>query len=206
MKPVVLYAGAAIVGIGAAIFLFASPMGSSSSGSEGNDETTASRAGGGSSSGPGFGADEGDEGGGDGGPTAKQSGGRRDPSARTQGPRPRTEKLAKAQNSPFGQHGRKAAPAMQALANALTDQGATELADEAKAIVAELRQQRNSLNVDSASFIAKERALIQKVKDAGHAEAVSGEIARIEALIIELETGVGAPAAPDAAGVEAGAQ
>ncbi|MBK7756542.1 MAG: hypothetical protein IPI35_09050 [Deltaproteobacteria bacterium] len=72
MKPVVLYAGAAIVGIGAAIFLFASPMGSSSSGSEGNDETTASRAGGGSSSGPGFGADEGDEGGGDGGPTAKQ--------------------------------------------------------------------------------------------------------------------------------------
>ena len=206
MKPVVLYAGAAIVGIGAAIFLFASPMGSSSSGSEGNDETTASRAGGGSSSGPGFGADEGDEGGGDGGPTAKQSGGRRDPSARTQGPRPGTEELAKAQNSPFGQHGRKAAPAMQALANALTDQGATELAEEAMAIVAELRQQRNSLNVDSASFVAKERALVQKVKDAGHAEVVSGEIARIEALIIELETGVGAPAAPDAPEAGAGAQ
>ena len=95
---------------------------------------------------------------------------------------------------------------MQALANALTDQGATELAEEARAIVAELRQQRNTLNVDSASFIAKERALIQKVKDAGHADAVSGEIARIEALIIELETGVGAPAAPDAVGAEAGAQ
>jgi hypothetical protein len=198
MKPVVLYAGAAIVGIGAAIFLFASPMGGASPGDAPKDETTASGPSGGAASGPGFGADEAEEGAGDGGAQATKGGGRRDPAGGSQGPRPGTEELSKAQNSPFGQHGRKAAPAMQALANALTDQGATELADEAKAIVAELRQQRNSLNVDTASFIAKERALIQKVKDAGHAEAVTGEIARIEALIIELETGVGAPAAPDA--------
>ena len=206
MKPVVLYAGAAIVGIGAAIFLFASPMGGASTGEVPKDGTTATSAGGGATSGAGFGADEGEEGDGDGGPNAKKGGGRRDPAANSQGPRPGTEELSKAQNSPFGQHGRKAAPAMQALANALTDQGATELAEEAMAIVAELRQQRNSLNVDSASFVAKERALVQKVKDAGHAEVVSGEIARIEALIIELETGVGAPAAPDAPEAGAGAQ
>jgi hypothetical protein len=199
MKPVVLYAGAAIVGIGAAIFLFASPMGGASPGDAPKDETTSSGPSGGAS-GPGFGADEGEEGEGGDGAQAKKGGGRRDPAGGSQGPRPGTEELSKAQNSPFGQHGRKAAPAMQALANALTDQGATELADEARAIVAELRQQRNSVNVDSASFVAKERALIQKVKDGGYADAVSGEIARIEALIIELETGVGAPAAPDVAG------
>jgi hypothetical protein len=206
MKPVVLYAGAAIVGIGAAIFLFASPMGGASSGAEPGDETTTARpSGGGATPGAEFGPDEGGEEGG--GPNAKQgTGGRRDPAANTQGPRPGTEELSQAMNSPFGQHGRKAAPALQALANALTDQGATELAGEATAIVGELRQQRRSLNVDTASFVAKERALIQKVKDAGHAEAVSGEIARLEALIVELETGVGAPAAPDAPGAGAGAQ
>ena len=206
MKPVVLYAGAAIVGIGAAIFLFASPMGGASPGDAPNDETTGARpSGGGATPGLGFGADEAEEGD-EGGPNANKGGGRRDPAAKTQGPRPGTEELAKAQNSPFGQHGRKAAPAMQALANALTDQGATALAEEAMAIVAELRQQRNSPNVDSAPFITKERALLQKVKDGGYADAVSGEIARIEALIIELETGVGAPAAPDAVDAGAGAQ
>ena len=207
MKPVVLYAGAAIVGIGAAIFLFASPMGGASTGDDPKAGSTTTSSGGGSTSGPSFGADEGDEAGeGEGGPRAKKGGNRRDPSERSQGVRPGTEELSKAQNSPFGQHGRKAAPAVQGLAHALTKQGATELADEALAIVADLRQQRNSLNVDTASFIARERALVQKVKDAGHADAVSGEIARIEALIIELETGVGAPAAPDAVGAEAGAE
>lgn len=200
MKPVVLYAGAAIVGIGAAIFLFASPMGGASSGGEPGEETKTTQSGGGGPSSPGLSADEGEEEGGDGANAAKGTAGRRDPAASTQGPRPGTEELSQAMNSPFGQHGRKAAPALQALANALTDLGATELAGEATAIVGELRQQRRSLNVDTAAFIAKERALVQKVKDAGHAEAVSGELARIEALIVELETGVGAPAAPDAPG------
>lgn len=208
MKPVVLYAGAAIVGIGAAIFLFASPMGGASSGAEPADETSSTKAGGagGPSTTLGFGPDEGEEREADGANAAKGTGGRRDPAARNQPPRPGTEELSQAMNSPFGQHGRKAAPALQALANALTDLGATELAAEANAIVGELRQQRRSLNVDTAAFITKERALVQKVKDAGHAEAVSGEIARIEALIVELETGVGAPAAPDAPGAGAGGQ
>ena len=61
MKPVVLYAGAAIVGIGAAIFLFASPMGGASTGDDPKAGSTTTSSGGGSTSGPSFGADEGDD-------------------------------------------------------------------------------------------------------------------------------------------------
>lgn len=98
-------------------------------------------------------------------------------------------------NSGFGKHSREAAPKYQMLSMQLKSAGAQELSDEVRVYSQELRQRRMEENVDKNAVLEKERALIQKVRDAGFGVGeVAGTLSLIEQLLVTYEADTGTPA------------
>lgn len=99
----------------------------------------------------------------------------------------------------YGKHSREAAPAFQVLALKLKDLGDDALGDEMRVYSQELRQRRTQADVDKAAVLEQERALVQKVRDAGFGDELSAELARVEELMASYEADPG-PQAPPSAG------
>ena len=168
MNKNILYGVAALIGVGAALFLFGLPQ--LSDGDRGDEVAQVGELG-----------------------KAKGKGKAKRKDKNAANPNPFAAEASKNLTSDFGQYCRNAAPAFTNLAMELNNENQPDLSKESRLEAARLRKQRRKADVDWEAILNEERELLENAEATGPNEKAAGAIAKIRGLMAELEASANDP-------------
>ena len=97
------------------------------------------------------------------------------------------EAYNKQMNEGFGLHARNAAPTWNRLAFRLNEEGLEELGAECKTLGQELGKEMRNTEADVPAWIERERELMARINASPAANTVADELRKLDEMLVELE-------------------